>query len=136
MQPTLDPNDTVVIKPTKKIIRNNIIIFNKPNYWNVGDKGKEVQVIKRVKGLPGDKLEYKNNNLILNNHVLYHFNSDSKCNYRKNYSHVLKESEFFVLGDNSKTSIDSRYIFCHESPDKSFIYKNMVLDSGKIVFSF
>lgn len=63
-------------------------------------------VIKRVIGLPNEKVEYKNNYLYINdNQVTEPFKRNSRT---ENFSIQLKENEYFVLGDNRERSLDSR----------------------------
>ena len=88
--------------------RGDVIVFIYPE-----DKKKDF--IKRLIGLPGDIVEIKKGTLYINNKPLL----DSAFNQRYYYNRgdfaregeklVVPENSFFVLGDNSGSSKDSRY---------------------------
>lgn len=71
------------------------------------------EIIKRVIGLPGENVEYRNNMLYINGHEVannYNFDTDdfslkSICNCNK-----IPEGKYLVLGDNRMVSSDSRII--------------------------
>ena len=88
--------------------RGDVIVFIYPE-----DKKKDF--IKRLVGLPGDTVEIKKGTIYINNKPLL----DQVFNQRYYYNHgdfakkgeklVVPENNFFVLGDNSDSSKDSRY---------------------------
>ena len=71
------------------------------------------EIIKRVIGLPGEYIEYRNNTLYINGHeeeTIYNFETEDFnlkeiCNCDK-----IPENKYLVLGDNRMVSSDSRII--------------------------
>lgn len=91
-------------------------------------------IIKRVIGLPGDSVEYKEGILYINNeeikenytdYEMEDFNVDSICEITDiNCNGIIPEDMYLVLGDNRKVSADSRV--------KGLINREQIL--GKTVF--
>ncbi len=87
---------------------------------------KNSMLIKRVIGLPGDTISYKDNKLYVNgeeveepfNHEITHNFDLSELDYE-----VIPEGYYFVLGDNRTNSKDSRII--------GLVSKDMI--RGKII---
>lgn len=107
MQPTLHNRTLILIKKHKfQIHSGNIAVIKKNNKI----------IIKRVVGIPGDKLQIKEGYLYVN--------GKKYDNYYIVYSGILENeielnhNEYFVLGDNKNQSIDSRY------EEIGIIYKN------------
>ena len=77
---------------------------------DIGDE----YIIKRVIGLPGEEVEYKDNQLYINGKKV-----KENYGYGKTDDFVAKVSKdsYFVLGDNRGNSLDSRY-FGSFSKDK------------------
>ena len=97
------------------------LLLNKINY-KINDikrfdivviKSNNNEIIKRVIGLPGEDVEYKNNVLYIDGHELdndYNFDTadftlKSICNCTK-----IPDDKYLVLGDNRSVSADSRII--------------------------
>ena len=98
------------------LLDNEVVLVNKL-YVNVSDiKRFDIVVInengehivKRIIGLRGEKVEYKNNILII---IDKEVNSELKFNDTEDFVYEKVESDkYFVLGDNREISKDSRII--------------------------
>ena len=71
----------------------------------VVDDGEE-WIIKRVIGLPGEKIEYKDNVLYINGEEIEDNYASEKT---EDFSFQLSDSGYYVLGDNRTNSKDSRF---------------------------
>ena len=76
-------------------------------------EGKE-EIIKRIIGLPGEHISYKNNKLYVNGEVLketFDFRNTTDFNLEEVCTcSVIPSGKYLVLGDNRPISKDSRYI--------------------------
>lgn len=114
MNNTLHDGDLLITEKVTKNFKDNnydrydVIIF-KPNKKN---NENEKYYIKRIIGLPGETVRIEDGSIYINNNKLSE-------NYGKeemidsgsaDQEYLLKEDEFFVLGDNRNNSLDSRYI--------------------------
>ena len=91
-------------------------------------------IIKRIIGLPGDKIEYKEGTLYINdkiieeeytNYIMEDFDVDSICKITNlECNGIIPKNKYLILGDNRKISADSRV--------KGLINKNQIL--GKTIF--
>ena len=107
MDPTLENGDIMILNKIgyriTKIKRFDIVVI----------KYKDELLIKRVIGLPGEKIKYVNNTLYVNGKKL-----DEEFDKTYTYNFSLKEigsttvpdNSYFVLGDNREVSKDSRSI--------------------------
>ena len=87
--------------------RGDVVIFHYP------DDPRQF-FIKRIIGLPGEKIEIKNNKVTIYNKesssgfALDEFYLPGSAVILKDYSQELKNDEYYVLGDNRMASSDSR----------------------------
>lgn len=87
--------------------RGDVIVFKAP-------KNQEYDYIKRVAGLPGEKIEIKNGKVYINDKVLEEsflpedYRTSGGSFWREGQEASVPEGEYFVLGDNRSHSSDSR----------------------------
>ena len=70
------------------------------------------QLFKRVIGLPGEKVEYKDNQLYINNTLIQDVFAVGKT---EDFSITLANDEYFCMGDNREVSKDSRHLGAFKS---------------------
>ncbi|WP_027108414.1 signal peptidase I [Lacticigenium naphthae] len=113
MLPTLQSGDVTLVNRLAKIQRFDTIVFN---------DGDSQPVVKRVIGLPGDRLHYQNDQLFINERKIneFYFNTftQEEASGLRTSDFSLQEilpegevpsNEYFVLGDNRRFSYDSRF---------------------------
>lgn len=115
MEPTLHENERLIVTKIGEPDRFDIIVFHAPN---------SEDYIKRVIGLPGDHIEYKDDVLYINGEP---FDEPYLNEYKQKVndgpltdsftlqetpvgSDLVPEGHLFVMGDNRKYSKDSRHI--------------------------
>ena len=115
MLPTLQIQDKILVeKVTPKLtsksnlskFRNKIIVFNVPEQLIKAGYETDTALIKRVIGVPGDKVEVKEGTLFLNDVAQDNYIYDKNINYSIGPLIVPAQS-FWVMGDNRNNSMDS-----------------------------
>lgn len=96
MQETLHTNDILILRRTSKINRYDIVVAN-----HNGDK-----LIKRVMGIPGDKIKCVSGIIYVNNEEISNYGYGTSFDFAQV---ILGENEYFLIGDNREDSLDSRY---------------------------
>ena len=100
MNNTLKDGDIMILNiigyRTKGLKRFDIVVV---------DNGKDY-LIKRVIGLPGEKVEYKDNKLYINDKEIKDKYGNGNT---KDFKVTVNNNSYYVLGDNREDSLDSRY---------------------------
>ena len=135
MDYTFADNDKVIVSKVNKIDRGDTIVF----HANAND-----DYIKRVIGMPGDTIEYKNDTLYINgkkqdepylDEKKKEFKKESSENLtpdfnieflRSTTAKTVPADSYFVMGDNRRNSTDSRAF--------GFVKKDKVI--GQVVLRF
>ena len=130
MMPTLEDGDRMIVNKMGELDRFDIVVFHAP-------EGKDY--IKRVIGVPGDHVEYKDDQLYINGEAMDEPYLDS---YKADIQDgnltgdfrledidpaydTVPEGYYFVMGDNRRFSKDSRHIGI--VPEEEFVGKTSVI---------
>lgn len=105
MYPTLHPKNVVVVNRINDLRKNynrgDIIIFKSPE--------DSKNLIKRLIGLPGETVEIKDGEVFINGQKLEEdYLQDGVYTDSIESKFILKDDEFFAMGDNREGSFDCR----------------------------
>ena len=125
---------------TPTLIDGDIMLLNEIGYKLHGVERFDIVVanvdgerlIKRVIGLPGEKIEYRDNQLFVNDEFVYEnfkHEDTEDFNISSLGSDKVPDDTYFVLGDNRTNSKDSRVVGC--------IHKGKIMGkTNLIIFPF
>lgn len=136
MEPTIHANDHVRVNRIAYLTgtpeREDVIAFYKSD-----SRTGSIQ-IKRVIGLPGDKVQIKDGVILINGEIYEESEQYTKMNNAGLAADeiTLKKGEYFVLGDNRNNSEDSRFIDMGNIKEENIIGKVWVLTSPWSRFTF
>lgn len=119
MVPTINKNDRFFVSRiynTENLKRGEIVVF----YSNE----KQETLIKRLVGLPGDKIEIVNGEVAVNGANINEEYVKNKDNYYGSFE--VPEGKYFFLGDNRPVSDDSRKWVNHYIDGKDIMGKAQV----------
>lgn len=109
MSPTFKLNENAICMTQsyseKKIPERYEVIVCK-----IESEGEERTVIKRVIGLPGEKVSFKNGKVYIDGNEFKEDYIDTQTEPEDETEFVLEDDEVFILGDNRAHSIDSRFV--------------------------
>ena len=116
MIPTLEDQDEVFVEKISRLFENglkrgNIVTADTDEKTS---NGNEMIIIKRVIGLPGERVTIKNGNVYINDALLdepYLAEGVRTAPHLEKYADVtLQKDQYYLLGDNRTNSRDSRDI--------------------------
>lgn len=121
MDPTLNDNDIMILNKFsyhfEEIERFDIVVC----------EDDEEYLIKRVIGLPGEIIFYKDNKLYINGEYI---DEEFSHGITGDFSEFLiKDGEYFVMGDNREDSLDSRKL-------GTFSKKNILGKTSYVLYPF
>ena len=123
MDPTLADNEILFVVKHLPIDRYDIVVAH--------EDAENKDIVKRVIGLPGDKIRYENDKLYINDQetdepylaeYLKRFKEDKlqstyTGNFNTSFTFTIPEGEYLLLGDNRLVSNDSRHVGTFKAKD-------------------
>ena len=124
MVPTFYDGDVITCeKASDTEITYGQVVIIKTTWWK--------DIIKRVVAVPGDTVDIKNGTLYVNEEPsIYNYDLIEDKGYM-DYPLVLKENEYFCMGDNRNHSRDSREIGPIKKDAVKFIYRKTIISTSK-----
>lgn len=127
MQPTFHDGERLIVSRLHLLItppdRGDVIVFNSTDV-----NEPETMLIKRVIGLPGETVTFRDQQVYINGVLLNEAYLDQDCRHCNNNEWVLGNDEYFVMGDNRNNSKDSRDSRIGPVPLNHFV--------GRVVFRY
>jgi len=121
MQPSLKPGEFILVNKMEYRLgdfkRGDVVVFHYP-------RNPEEDYIKRIIGLPGDKVTIQNGQVLINNTVLQESYIASPPVYQGTWE--VPEDSIFVLGDNRNQSSDSH--------SWGFVPKEFVIGKALVIY--
>lgn len=98
MEPTISDGKWVIICTFKKNIAYGSIV-------SIRMSGKEVGYLKRIVGLPGDRIAFKEGKLYRNGVLVVEAYVSHSCDWEMN-ERLVEEGKIYVVGDNRSMAIE------------------------------
>lgn len=114
MIPTINVDDRIFVRRVynkDKFEKGDILVFN--------SNQEDILLVKRLIGLPGDRVSLINGDLYINDVLVEETYVVNNMDYTDEY--LVPEDHFLFFGDNRASSIDARYW------DNPFIHKDEVI---------
>jgi signal peptidase I len=112
MLPTLEVNDRLMVEKISYLFREpergDIIVFSPPDSLREKNPNLKDALIKRVIGLPGEKVEVRAGKVFINDRPLAEDYIAERPTYQWGPEIIPKDS-YLVLGDNRNNSYDGHY---------------------------
>lgn len=101
MLPNLHSNDQVLVLRNTTIDYGDIVILH---------RSQDSDIVKRVIGLPGDTVEFRENVIYINGERREETNLGLEKFTLRDFEVNVPQDSYFVLGDNRDKSLDSRQL--------------------------